>query len=103
MAFDAGMGFGATLVFALDAVLEEVAPSVIGFELAATAIPREASLAIDLTDPVVGGSRVTWEVLSAGAAFFLGGIVAVELVRVVIGCVQGSDASWKCTFSARST
>ena len=34
---------------------------------------------------MVGGSGVAFELVSAGAAFFLGGMVAVELVRVVVG------------------
>jgi len=101
--FDAVLDCRATLVFALDAGLEGVVPSVVGFEFAATAIPREKSLVIDLTDPVVGGSCIVWEVPLAGATFFLGGIVVVELVRVVIGRVQGGNASWKCRFSARLT
>jgi len=36
--FDAGLGFGAALVFDLEAGFEEVAPSIVEFEFAAAAI-----------------------------------------------------------------
>ena len=90
--FDAGSGFGMTWGFASGRVLGEVAPSV---EFATTAIPREASLAIDLIGLVVGGTCIVWERPSAGAALFLGGVVTVELVRVAIGRVQCGNTSWK--------
>lgn len=72
------------VVFALDVDLE-VAPSVLESEFVATVIAWEASLALDLTVLVVGGSDVALESVSADAAFFLGGMVMVELVGVVVG------------------
>lgn len=83
------VALGVALVLALDAGLEEVVPLAVESKFAATAIVREASLALDLTALVVEGFSVALESVLADAAFFLGGMIVGELVRVIAGWVLG--------------
>lgn len=71
------------MVFALDVGFEEAGPVVAEFGfIVAAAIAWEASLALDLTTLVVGGSM---SVTASTGFLLLGGIVAIKLVGVLVG------------------